>query len=801
MTELLNLLLPWREATDQIADVFVYIIGVAFLLLSVYFLVKTFFQRRLISGLTKEVGKYGATAKPRHLHELQENFTNKGNLTVTEKLSGKVILTEAWQEFRNSLVERENQEIVYKTDEASLFFSEDRLLGQYMNLRFWNSVPALLVGFGILGTFIGLVWGLKSFAGVNFTQTTAIRGAIKTLLSGVSTAFVTSVWGMVASLLFNILEKWRIGRVSRAIGNLQRALDQLFTLTTQEAISFRQEDELTQQTAALKSFSTDLADRIKIAMDNIMSERLENLHQGLKQLHDRNLEGRIAIIKELQNAPEAFSSAMAEQLSPSLDSLNKAVGELQRQKEESSTDAIQRLVKEFHESLSGSTTEQLEELAETVRSASAGLAALPEQLKDMITSVQEQIDQSRQLLSATSEEQTGQLQGLMDGMFNAFQRAVDLQQSNLSEATNQSIQALQSTIAQLQESITSTTTQNATESEAMMVRMRELVASAANQTDEQLNRRMAEMASVSSQSIQALQSIITQLQESITSTTTQNATESEAMMVRMRELVASAANQTDEQLNRRMAEMASVSSQSIQAIQSMIAQMQESINSTASHIANESAAVTDSMRHSFEQTANRLGESVQDAEERVSALLGQQSQQTEAVNLQLRNSQEILERGTEMLRQMGASVTNVHQIINTMQTFSDRLTTGADRLETAGQRLTQASNAFNQENENYLAANRETIQQLQDTLDKSGELLNHFAERFQTIDAGLDSIFAEIQRGLTEYAITSRSSINEYLSAFSTQLTSAANALAGSVEALGDNVEVLNDMIEGFRRR
>ena len=84
-------------------------------------------------------------------------------------------------------------------------------------------------------------------------------------------------------------------------------------------------------------------------MDNIMSERLENLHQGLKQLHDHNLEGRLAIIKELQNAPEAFSSAMAERLTPSLDSLNTAVEELRRQREESSTDAIQRLVEEFHE--------------------------------------------------------------------------------------------------------------------------------------------------------------------------------------------------------------------------------------------------------------------------------------------------------------------------------------------------------------------------------------------------------------------------------------------------------------------
>ena len=83
---------------------------------------------------------------------------------------------------------------------------------------------------------------------------------------------------------------------------------------------------------------------------------------------------------------------MAEQLGPSLDSLNTAVEELRQQKEESSTDAIQRLVEEFHESLSGSTTAQLEGLAETVRSASESLSTLPEQLTSMMAGVQEQIN-------------------------------------------------------------------------------------------------------------------------------------------------------------------------------------------------------------------------------------------------------------------------------------------------------------------------------------------------------------------------------------------------------------------------
>ena len=731
MTEFFNLLLPWREATnDQISDGFVYIIGTAFLIFGFYFFVRTFLQRRLINGLTQEVRQYDRPAQPQNLEELKENFSGKGEFA------------EAWQEFEDSLIthtkhDGDQETVVYKTDEASLFFSEDRLLGQHLNLRYWNSVPALLVGLGILGTFIGLVWGLIPFSDIDFKETNQIQEAIKKLLSGVSTAFVTSVWGMLTSLLFNGLEKWRISRVNRAIASLQRALDRLFTLKIAEEIAYQQQIELEQQTAALKSFSTDLADRIKIAMDNIMSERLENLHQGLTQLHDQNAQGRQEIIQELHNAPEAFSNAMAEQLAPSLNTLNTAVKKLREQKEESSTDAIRQLVEEFQKSLSGSATAQMETLAETVSKMSEGLITLPDQMTRMIGSVQEQIDQTRGLLASTSEEQTGQMKNMMDGMLNAFQSAIDTQQSGLSETTNRSIQTLQSTIAELQQSLTSTASQTATESEAMTNRMRELLELAANRTDEQLAQRMADIETVSNQSIQTLQTAIAELQQSITS--------------------------------------------------------------TASQAATESAAMTDQMRKRFEQTATRLGESVEDVEQRVSRLLQQQGEQTEAINAQLNHWQDTLTKGREMLQGMNTSVTSVRQLIETTQAFSRQLITGATRLESAGQQLTQASDAFNQENEKYLTANRETTGQIQNALGQSQQLLNDFAKRFQTINAGLDSIFAEIEKGLNDYAASSSDSINEYLGAFSKQLTGAANALSGGVEALHETVEALNDI--NVRRR
>ncbi len=261
MTEFLKLMIPcklmipwlWGDI-EWITESFITTIFLCTSVLVIRFWRKTFNRCSLIDGLTKYVSEYSRPANPKILQKLKEEF-NRRNVELSEVL----------QEFADSLITREknnNQKIVYKTDEASLFFSEDRLLEQHLNLRFWNSVPALLVGLGILGTFVGLVFGLQSFSDINFENTDEIQRAIKQLLSGVSIAFVTSVWGMLFSLLFNALEKWLVGRVGKAIADLQRALDRLFTLTTQEEISLKQQDELAQQTRAFKELSTDLASAI-----------------------------------------------------------------------------------------------------------------------------------------------------------------------------------------------------------------------------------------------------------------------------------------------------------------------------------------------------------------------------------------------------------------------------------------------------------------------------------------------------------------------------------------------------------
>ena len=209
--------------------------------------------------------------------------------------------------------------------------------------------------------------------------------------------------------------------------------------------------------------------------------------------------------------------------------------------------------------------------------------------------------------------------------------------------------------------------------------------------------------------------------------------------------------------------------------------------------------MTNQMHQLVDQSASRLESIFQTGEVSVSELLKQQADQIKEVNAQMDTSREILEKSREMLKQMEAGVTSAHKLVETTRSLSDQLVTGANTLEDAGERLMEASDAFSEETAEYLKANRETTEQIQSMQIQSRQLLNDFSTRFETIDAGLKSIFEEIEEGLTGYSTTARDSINMYLNQFSEQLTQASAKLAGSVEALEEIVEELIDMIDRLK--
>lgn len=65
--------------------------------------------------------------------------------------------------------------------------------------RLVELIPDVLTSLGILGTFIGLVFGLKNFEPSDYEAMTA---SVTSLVNGIKVAFLTSIYGLSLSLVF-----------------------------------------------------------------------------------------------------------------------------------------------------------------------------------------------------------------------------------------------------------------------------------------------------------------------------------------------------------------------------------------------------------------------------------------------------------------------------------------------------------------------------------------------------------------------------------------------------------------------
>ena len=96
---------------------------------------------------------------------------------------------------------------------ASDYLSEDSIIRDQFILRYWLSVPHLLVGFGILGTFAGLVAGIRTF---DASSVEGVRSSIEVLLSGMATAFWSSIAGLGTSVLLTSSRRHYFARLQIA---------------------------------------------------------------------------------------------------------------------------------------------------------------------------------------------------------------------------------------------------------------------------------------------------------------------------------------------------------------------------------------------------------------------------------------------------------------------------------------------------------------------------------------------------------------------------------------------------------
>lgn len=184
-----------------------------------------------------------------------------------------------------------------------------------------------------------------------------------------------------------------------------------------------------QQTKALKSFSTDLADSLKISTETIVGFLGEQF-------------------VDILNRP------FKNHLTPALDKIEVAVQQLKQTKEESSGAIIEKVIgdlqnslkdmgSQFQQSLSGSATSQLENLATVLSQSSQAFESLPQQINSMMNVLEEQVNNTKSILDTsleaakqTSQTQVEQTQQVFGDLLVQLREGVGSQQKVVEFITN-----------------------------------------------------------------------------------------------------------------------------------------------------------------------------------------------------------------------------------------------------------------------------------------------------------------------------------------------------------------------------
>jgi prophage DNA circulation protein len=207
------------------------------------------------------------------------------------------IINHYWSEFWETVViskNRNGEDQLFNTLDAEYFFNDENLINNQIDIRYYNTIPSILTGLGILGTFLGLMMGLSQLD-LGSSDPDKLREGITGLLGGATIAFSTSVWGIFSSIIFNILEKKSIKKLSVVVSEIKKSIDELFDRKTPEKWLSEIYKESSEQSTQLKRFNDDLvlamAEALEMALAQKLSPSLDKLGEAISNLNNAGVQG------------------------------------------------------------------------------------------------------------------------------------------------------------------------------------------------------------------------------------------------------------------------------------------------------------------------------------------------------------------------------------------------------------------------------------------------------------------------------------------------------------------------------
>lgn len=453
---------------------------------------------------------------------------------IDKAFSNNDVFETTWQQYRKNMItmpgEEERKRI---TVEAENYFTVSVLLSGLKN-DFWKNLAGIFTGLGILGTFAGLTFGV---VGIDTQSMNGLQQGISQLLNGTSTAFITSIVGIFAAMIFNWFYSGLMKNVHADVDKLCSALDEIFPLITMENLLVMQLEESQEQGATLKTLSGDLGD--------IMGETLMNVQAALEQSIDTNFkplfDELLTTMKALNNGGmSAIADSLNEGAGKEIASFAKTLtGMEQGMKEimEQARIANEASMNQLRQSIEELTDKMNATISSSVTANSEGAAKNQEILTQLMEDISTKMTGIVSDISKASNQSNAEFADMMKNAANQVQVMVDAMQQGMTSQTT----SLQEEMAKFMNQASHASAEHM---ENLQQSMDELTAKMKHTVEESTEANARGTASNQKQIQQLLETVQAQMTDTVQAITTASQEGSQHVAHTMKETAATVENLT-----------------------------------------------------------------------------------------------------------------------------------------------------------------------------------------------------------------------------------------------------------------
>ena len=270
-----------------------------------------------------------------------------------------------------------------------------------------NALASIVTVIGVLGTFFGIAIGLYQF------DTENIAVSVPKLLEGLKIAFITSILGIVGSIVL----KWSAlnnrkdqeGPYTGAtIDDLAELLRNIWAIEQEEGKETRETLRSIERSLTGEGDSTVLTQLQKLR--TTFSDKQDDLIRAFNEFADQMAKNNTkALIKALEEVMRDFNAKINEQFGENFKQLNEAVGRINEWQEQY-RQQMDELAAQFQ--IAATSIERSRESLEIIAERSESIVSSSERLNPILQALQHQIQQLNNYLTAFS--------GLADNARDAF---------------------------------------------------------------------------------------------------------------------------------------------------------------------------------------------------------------------------------------------------------------------------------------------------------------------------------------------------------------------------------------------